>query len=222
MRSIIHIVLMEQVVIAMRVTCVRGLCALTAFVRCLAEIFVLVLVADDMKNTKKITLCGIMAALSVVVMLTSHFPYLTYAIPALAGLFIMVSLIECGVLWSVGTYIASAVIIAVVGEMEAAILYIMLLGYYPIVKSLIERINKQLVEWIIKIIGFNAVAIAFYYVSSVVFKIPFDSFGNFEKYSSLVFLLLCNIVFVIYDIGISRVASYYMIKLHDRVKRILK
>ena len=163
-----------------------------------------------------------MAALSVVVMLTSHFPYLTYAIPALAGLFIMVSLIECGVLWSVGTYIASAVIIAVVGEMEAAILYIMLLGYYPIVKSLIERINKQFVEWIIKIIGFNTVAIAFYYVSSVVFKIPFDSFGNFEKYSSLVFLLLCNIVFVIYDIGISRVASYYMIKLHDRVKRILK
>ncbi len=163
-----------------------------------------------------------MAALSVVVMLTSHFPYLTYAIPALAGLFIMVSLIECGVVWSVGTYVASAVIIAVVGEMEAAILYIMLLGYYPIVKSLIERINKQLVEWIIKIVGFNAVAIAFYYVSSVVFKIPFDSFGNFEKYSSLVFLLLCNIVFVIYDIGISRAASYYMIKLHDRVKRILK
>lgn len=195
---------------------------LTAFVRCLAEIFVHVLVADDMKNTKKITLCGMMAALSVVVMLTSHFPYLTYAIPALAGLFIMVSLIECGVVWSVGTYIASAVIIAIVGELEASILYIMLLGYYPIVKSLIERINKQLVEWIIKIFGFNIVAIGFYYVSSGLFNIPFDSFGNFGKYSSLVFLLLCNIVFVVYDIGISRVASYYMIKLHDRVKRILK
>lgn len=175
-----------------------------------------------MKNTKKITLCGMMAALSVVVMLTSHFPYLTYAIPALAGLFIMVSLIECGVVWSVGTYIASAVIIAIVGELEASILYIMLLGYYPIVKSLIERINKQLVEWIIKIFGFNIVAIVFYYVSSGLFNIPFDGFGNFGKYSSLVFLLLCNIVFVVYDIGISRVASYYMIKLHDRVKRILK
>ena len=39
-----------------------------------------------MKNTSKITFSAIMSALAVVIMLISYFPYLTYAIPAIAGL----------------------------------------------------------------------------------------------------------------------------------------
>lgn len=175
-----------------------------------------------MKNTKKITLCGMVAAIAVVIMLTSYFPYLTYAIPALAGLFIMVPLIECGVSWAFGTYISSAVIIFITGELEAKVLYVMFLGYYPILKSLIERIRKQVVEWILKLLCFNAAAIAFYYVSVMLFNISFDDFGSWGKYGALIFLALCNIVFVIYDIGISRMASYYMFSLHDKVKKIIK
>ena len=97
-----------------------------------------------MKNTKKITLCSMTAALSVVVMLTSYFPYLTYAIPAVAGLFMMVTLIECGVSWGFAGYLSSAVIIFIVGEPEATVLYIMLFGYYPVLKSIIEKIRQLL------------------------------------------------------------------------------
>lgn len=175
-----------------------------------------------MKSTKKITLCGLVAALAVVVMLTSYFPYLTYAIPAIAGLFMIVPLIECGVSWSFGTYIASAAIVFITGEMESKILYVMFLGYYPILKSLIEKINKQAVEWLIKLVCFNAAAIAFYYVSTALFSISFDDFGEWGKYGALLFLALCNVVFVLYDIGISRIASYYMFTLHDKIKRIIK
>ena len=94
-----------------------------------------------MKSTKKITLCGLVAALSVVIMLTSYFPYLTYAIPALAGLFMMIPLIECGLKWSISTYVASSFIIFITGETESKILYVMFLGYYPILKSIIEKIS---------------------------------------------------------------------------------
>ncbi|MBQ6885433.1 MAG: hypothetical protein IJN56_06830 [Clostridia bacterium] len=175
-----------------------------------------------MKSTKKITLCGLVAAISVMVMLTSYFPYLTYAIPAIAGLFMIVPLIECGVSWSFGTYIASAAIVFITGEMESKILYVMFLGYYPILKSLIEKINKQAVEWLIKLVCFNAAAIAFYYVSTILFSVSFDDFGEWGKYGALLFLALCNVVFVLYDIGISRVASYYIFSLHDKIKRIIK
>ena len=175
-----------------------------------------------MKNTKKITLCGMTAALSVMVMLVSYFPYLTYAIPAIAGLFMMVPLIECGVSWAFGTYIASSALIFITGETEAKILYILFLGYYPILKSLIEKINKQAVEWILKLICFNIAAVAFYYVSSRLFAVSFDDFGEWGKYGALIFLAICNVVFVLYDIGISRVASYYIYALHDKIKRILK
>ena len=162
------------------------------------------------------------AALSVMVMLVSYFPYLTYAIPAIAGLFMMVPLIECGVSWAFGTYIASSALIFITGETEAKILYILFLGYYPILKSLIEKINKQAVEWILKLICFNIAAVAFYYVSSRLFAVSFDDFGEWGKYGALIFLAICNVVFVLYDIGISRVASYYIYALHDKIKRILK
>lgn len=191
-------------------------------VKCAAAIFVLVRVADNMKNTKKITLCGMVAAVSVAIMLASYFPYLTYAIPALAGLFMMVPLIECGVSWAFGTYIVSAVIVFITGEAEAKILYVLFLGYYPILKSLIEKINKHAIEWALKLICFNAAAVAFYYVSTVVFGISFDDFGQWGKYGALLFLALCNVVFILYDIGISRIASYYMFTLHDKVKKLMK
>lgn len=176
----------------------------------------------DMKNTKKITLCGMVAAISVVVMLTSYFPYLTYAIPAVAGLFMIVPLIECGAAWGFGTYVASAAIVLITGELEAKILYVLFLGYYPILKALIERIKKQAIEWVLKLLCFNAAAVAFYYVSTVLFSISFDDFGQWGKYGALIFLALCNIVFVLYDIGISRMAAYYIFALHDKVKRIIK
>ena len=156
------------------------------------------------------------------VMFVSYFPYLTYAIPAIAGLFMMVPLIECGVSWAFGTYIASSALILITGETEAKILYILFLGYYPILKSLIEKINKQAVEWILKLICFNIAAVAFYYVSSRLFAVSFDDFGEWGKYGALIFLAICNVVFVLYDIGISRVASYYIYALHDKIKRILK
>jgi len=175
-----------------------------------------------MKNTKKITLCGMVAALSVAVMLTSYFPYLTYAIPAIAGLFMIVPLIECGAVWSFGTYVASGIIIFLTGEIQSKILYVIFLGYYPVLKSLIERINRQLVEWILKLLCFNLAAIAFYYASTVLFSISFDDFGQWGKYGAFIFLALCNVVFVLYDIGISRMASYYMFTLHEKVKKIIK
>ena len=162
------------------------------------------------------------AALSVVVMLTSHFPYLTYAIPAIAGLFMLVVVIECGLSWGFGTYIASAAIVFAVGEQQATLLYIMFLGYYPILKSIIEKLKSQAIEWVLKLICFNAAAIAFYYVSTLVFGISFDDFGDWGKYGALLFLALCNVAFVLYDIGISRIASYYMFTLHDKIKRIMK
>ena len=134
----------------------------------------------------------------------------------------MVPLIECGVSWAFGTYIASSALIFITGETEAKILYILFLGYYPILKSLIEKINKQAVEWILKLICFNIAAVAFYYVSSRLFAVSFDDFGEWGKYGALIFLAICNVVFVLYDIGISRVASYYIYALHDKIKRILK
>ena len=163
-----------------------------------------------------------MAAISVVIMLVSYFPYLTYAIPALAGIFIMVSFIECGAIWALGSYAASSVIVFITAETEAKLLYIMFLGYYPILKAIIEKIRNQVIEWMLKIAVFNVAAVSFYYVSSLLFSVSFDDFGNFGRYGAVIFLAISNAVFIVYDIGISRVAAYYAIVLHNKIKNIIK
>ncbi len=173
------------------------------------------------KNTSKVTFCAMMAALAAVFMLLSYFPYLTYAIPAIAGLFIMVALIETNAKWALLSYISSAVLVFLFAESESKLMYICFLGYYPILKAIIERLKSRVLEWVIKILSFNAAVLLVYYVFAALFGISLDDL-NFMKYGAVMLLALGNIVFVIYDIMVSKMAATYIIKMHPRVSKMIK
>lgn len=174
-----------------------------------------------MKQTVKITFCGIIAALSAVFMLLSYFPYLTYAVPAVTGLLIMAVVIEAGYKWAFGAYIAAAVLVFLFAEPEGKLLYICFFGYYPILKAVFDKRKSRVAEWLLKLAVFNLAIIAVYYVLAGLFGVSTAEFGEFGKYSEYIFLLLGNIVFVFYDIAVSRMAAVYMNILHPRVRKIL-
>lgn len=173
-------------------------------------------------NSSKITLCAITAALSVIFMLLGYFPYFTYAAPAVAGVLLMVVVIEIDLKWAVGSYIASSFIIFLLGETESKLMYIFLFGYYPIVKAAVERIRKPIAEWLIKLVVFNAAVLAVYGALSFVFDLSVEDFGALGKYGALIFLAFGNIVFVIYDIAVSRLSQFYFARLHDKIQKIVK
>ncbi|MGI6279480.1 MAG: hypothetical protein ACOYJS_02850 [Acutalibacteraceae bacterium] len=175
-----------------------------------------------MKQSNKITLSGLMAALACVFMLLSYFPYLTYGIPALAGLFIMVTVIEIDCKWAAGAYLTSAVLVFLFAEPESKLMYITLLGYYPIVKALIERIDKPLIEWVIKISIFNAAVFLVYFVLAGLFSISLDDLGKRGKYGTALLLALGNGAFVLYDIALSRISAVYMAMLHKTLRKFFK
>lgn len=175
-----------------------------------------------MKQTVKITFCGIIAALSAVFMLLYYFPYLTYAVPAVAGLLIMITVIEAGYKWALGAYIAASVLVFLFAEPEGKLLYICFFGYYPILKAVFDRRKSRALEWILKLAVFNAAIITVYFVLARAFGVSVEEFGEFGKYSEYIFLLLGNAVFVFYDIAVSRMAAVYMNMLHPRVQRILR
>ncbi len=175
-----------------------------------------------MKNTAKITFSAIMASLAVVIMLTSYFPYLTYAIPAIAGLCSMVVLIEINYKWAFFSYVSSAVLVFLLGEMESKFLYVFLFGYYPIVKAFIEKINKPIIEWILKVLLFNASILVVYGLFSTVFPMSLEDFGPLKQYGIAILLILANIVLVIYDIAVSRMSMVYLNMLHPKIKRLFK
>lgn len=175
-----------------------------------------------MKQNVKITLCGITVALSVVFMLLSYFPYFTYAVPAITGLLTMMLVIEINVKWAFAAYIAASALVFIFAEPESKLMYICLFGYYPILKALIERINKSVIEWALKLAVFNAAAVLIYAVFAGMFGIPIEDFDTFGKYGAYIFLAAGNIAFVIYDIAISRLSGAYMYRIHPKINRLLK
>ena len=163
-----------------------------------------------------------MSALAVVIVLSAYFLYLTYALPAMAGLCIMVVLIEINAKWAFLTYISSALISFFIAESEAKLLFICIFGYYPILKSIIEKLRNNVLEWIMKIIYFNAVIILVYSVLSKLFMFSKEEFEILGNYGIYIFLLAANFVFVLYDICISRMAMFYLYKIQPKISRIFK
>ena len=175
-----------------------------------------------MKNTKKITLSSLMIALASLFMLTSYFPYLTISIPAFAGLFIMVLVIEINKKWAALSYIASAVIVFFLAEPEAKLLYIAFFGYYPIVKSLLEGLKSIVLEYVLKFAIFNTAVILTYTVFVGIVGVSVGDMNEFGKYTAPVLLIVAYFVFIVYDIALTRVIEFYNYKIHDKVVRSFK
>ncbi len=176
----------------------------------------------DMKRTNKITLCALMSALAVVIMLIAYFPYLTYAVPAFAGLCIMVVLLELGKKWAVSAYLVSAALSVLLCEPEAMLMYVFLLGYYPILKAVIERLDRPIFEWFIKIILFNVIVVFVYSFIAKLFGVNLSDTNDFGKYTVYIVLIAANFVFVIYDIMFSKMAIFYFYKIQPKLKKFFK
>lgn len=173
-----------------------------------------------MKQNQKITLCGVAAGLSVILMLLGYFPYFTYAAPAAAGLCMMIPVMEINSRWAGGTFLASALLSLLFCEREASLLYLFLLGYYPILKAYIEKIRVLWLEWVLKLTVCAVSVGCCYAVLSFVFAFDLGEFGTLGKYGTILLGVLALFTFVLYDIGLSRLSSLYLIRIHPLFKKM--
>lgn len=173
-------------------------------------------------KSKQISFCALMAALSCVIMLTAWFPYITYAVPCFASLTIMVVMIEYDKRSAIMTYLVSLLPIMLFCEAESKLLYLCFMGFYPILKALIEKMKFRFTEYIIKFICFNSGIVILYYISSFVFGVSYDDLGELGKYGTVVFLVLVNLDFIVYDFCITKMAEFYLLRFHKRVDKMLK
>lgn len=175
-----------------------------------------------MKKSGKIALGGVLSAMAVVIMLVAYFPYFTYAVPALAGIVFAVISIEIGRKWAFLSYIACAIVTLILCEKESATLFAGFFGYYVILKGVIEQHFKGFLEHFIKQAVFSAAMILCYFVVVYIFGIPFDDDGLLGQFLAPAMLVAGNIVFYIYDIGVTRVLTAYIIKLHPKISKMFR
>lgn len=179
-----------------------------------------------MKKSSKISLCGMMCALSVVFMfLTGVFPYATYALPALAGLTLIFLVVETSKKWAFIAYLAISLIsLLVAPDRMAALLFILFFGYYPIVKSVLETKCKRVPEWIWKLVLFNAAVVVTYCLMELFVSMEdfWAMFGKYGVIGVILGILFLNAVFIVYDIAVSRVITAYIHWFRPRYLRKLR
>ena len=172
--------------------------------------------------TRKFTVASIMSALAVVCIFGSaYLPTGRIALLAITSMCVLVTVAECGVRYAWIQYAATSLLsILLIPFKFQVLLFVALLGYYPILKLHIEKIGKMWLEWLVKVLFFNALLIVVYFIFKY-FLLQYVSFGAiFDVVISNICLviLIAEVVFVVYDYLLSFFAHYYKETISKRLK----
>ncbi len=150
-------------------------------------------------------------------------PFLTYALPAIAGALIILIVLEINKKWATGVYIAvSLLAVLLVPDKEAAVMYTAFFGYYPIIKAIIESKINKIFGLVIKIFVFCVTMLCAYYLMIKFMGIEFDELETFGRFAVPILLGLGIIAFVLYDYTLTMLVSLYLDKWRSKFRRIFK
>ena len=177
-----------------------------------------------MKKSFRIAFCGLITALSAALMIsTSIIPAATYAFPCLAGIMLVAVVIEFGEKWALLSYVSVSILsLFLAGDKEAVVYFIAFLGFYPTVKSFIERLKSKALQMIIKYAVFTVCIIAAFLVCKFILAIPDEEFTVFGIYVPWIFLIAGEIVFFFYDKCITILVFRYVTSLRNKLFKNVK
>ena len=100
-------------------------------------------------------------------------------------------------------------------------MFIAFFGYYPVARLWIEK-RAFWLRWTVKLALFNAAMILSYLLLLFVFHLDPDTFEIGGVNLPWLFLLIGNVVFVVYDMAIERIVALYQVRLHRIFARIFR
>lgn len=165
--------------------------------------------------------CGVMAGLMAAMMLLGTLvPLSTYICPMLAGTLMIPVIWELGAgsAWLVYAAV-SALSLILASDKEAALLYVLLLGWYPILRPKLMHIGKRPLRVAAKLLVFNAAACAVYALLLFVFVSPDfrEEAANWTALLPAGMLILGNVTFLVYDLLLARLTDRYVTGLRPRL-----
>lgn len=178
-----------------------------------------------MRESYKTTICGVTASLALVLMLLTYInPFLTYTSPPFAGMLLILIMLEVGIGWSFGTYTAiSLLALFLLSDKEAAVMFVVFFGYYPMLRAKLETIiGNKIIRYIIELIVYNVSMVISVVVSMYVFGVDYDDFGEFGKFGFAMLLLLMNVIFVLYDFLLGKLIVAYHLSWQKKLRRIFQ
>ena len=179
-------------------------------------------------KVRDIALGGILVALTTIVLYaTSILPISTLAILTIASALIPVCIIRSNIQTSIFVYISSSLIAFFLVPINISFLYFIFFGVYGIVKFFIERIRKEKLEILFKIVFFNIAFIIGFIIMQNVLGINiiaglevlmsrfFDTSGR--TIASIILWIVAQPIFLIYDYAMTMIITFYMERIHKNI-----
>lgn len=163
-------------------------------------------------SARRMAICSMMAALSVVLMVLGAVLELgMYAAPLLAGLCFIPIGKKYGRKYHWMLYAVTSVLcLLLVPNMEENLMFVGLLGWYPILRPTLQKLPK-LLQWVVKLAIFNVIVIAIEWLVMTVL-VP-EVVGGTLLW---ILLVLGNVTFLAYDFMIPK-----MEQLMDRLVKLI-
>ena len=134
----------------------------------------------------------------------------------------MIIAVEVNIPWAFLTYLAVSLLSLIITfDKEAALIFIMFFGHYPIVRFYIQKIPLRLIRLAVKLILFNICIIGYFYVTVYIFGLDemLDEFSDFGRYGAYIMLGISNFIFLVYDLDLDVMYRLYKKRLLPRFKR---
>lgn len=105
---------------------------------------------------------------------------------------------------------ASVLGLLMLPDKGVAVLFLAFLGLYPVVKGRLETLERRTVEWGLKLSWFNLTLTLFWFVMQQLFL---PEAPEWLETNALLLYVLGNLIFVMYDVGLSRLITLLRIRL---------
>lgn len=179
---------------------------------------------EQRDRTKRVAVCGVFIALGIILLyIGSLIEVLNISMAAIASLICIIAVIEYGGLYPLMIFGATAILsMLLLPEKFTPTIYALLIGYYPILKELIERLGKNgrlskkialPLQYLIKLLFFNAALAAVVLVAVYILILPESA-----EWLQIVTFCLANLTFLVYDLALTRMISTYVFRVRSRFK----
>lgn len=174
------------------------------------------------QQSRRMALCGLMAALSLVVLLMGGLiPLATFACPMLAMICLLPVLRECGAGLCLVLYAAVSVLaLLLVPDKELAAFYLFF-GFYPALRPELNRLPGRFPRTAAKCGVFTASMVCMYLLLLKLFRLEAvaEEFAGYSPLMTAGLLLLGNVTLLLFDRALDRLALLYERKLRGRFFR---
>jgi hypothetical protein len=169
----------------------------------------------------RIALGGTLASMCLLCQfITGVFPVFYIIMPMICGILVTVMAAETNTWWGFLMYLAVSLLsLFVTPNKDAAFIFIMFFGHYPLLRPCLSRIRIRPAAYLLKALIFNVCIIAYFFMTVYLFGMDelLEEMGEFGKYGGLVLLGLANMMFASYDYLMDVAMEVYRKKVHPKI-----